>query len=163
MPTEYVIRGNSAILKCSVPSFVADFISVEAWVTSEGQTYDKNSNKSKQILEVECVQFIEYVLQSLKSKICLFFVIFIAPCFFLEIFYRKLYISLNFVVVMQNYITEAENEYVIRGNTAIMKCKIPSFVADFVFVDAWLTDNDITYTLFNTNNNRKSSYFGYIL
>lgn len=59
---------------------------------------------------------------------------------------------------MQNYITEAENEYVIRGNTAIMKCKIPSFVADFVSVDAWLTDHDITYTLFNTNNNCKISY-----
>jgi hypothetical protein len=58
---------------------------------------------------------------------------------------------------MQNYITEAENEYVIRGNTAIVKCKIPSFVADFVSVDAWISDNDITYTLFNTNNNCKSS------
>lgn len=62
---------------------------------------------------------------------------------------------------MQNYITEAENEYVIRGNTAIMKCKIPSFVADFVTVDAWIDDNDTTYTLFNTNNNRKISYKGY--
>lgn len=62
---------------------------------------------------------------------------------------------------MQNYITEAENEYVIRGNSAVVKCKIPSFVADFVSVDAWLDDSDTTYTLFNTNNNnyyyRKSS------
>lgn len=56
---------------------------------------------------------------------------------------------------MQNYITEAENEYVIRGNSAIIKCKIPSFVADFVSVDAWITDNDITYTLLNNNNNCK--------
>lgn len=59
---------------------------------------------------------------------------------------------------MQNYVTEAENEYVIRGNTAIMKCKIPSFVADFVSVDAWLADNDTTYTLFNTNSNCKITY-----
>lgn len=58
---------------------------------------------------------------------------------------------------MQNYVTEAENEYVIRGNTAIMKCKIPSFVADFVSVDAWIDDNDTTYTLFSTNNNCKIS------
>lgn len=62
---------------------------------------------------------------------------------------------------MQNYITEAENEYVILGNTAIMKCKIPSFVADFVTVDAWIDDNDTTYTLFNIYNNRKISYKGY--
>lgn len=50
MPTEYVIRGNSAILKCSVPSFVADFITVESWVTSEGQTYTRDSIESKQII-----------------------------------------------------------------------------------------------------------------
>ena len=28
--------GNDVILKCSIPSFVADFVSVTAWVTSEG-------------------------------------------------------------------------------------------------------------------------------
>lgn len=64
-------------------------------------------------------------------------------------------------MAIQNYITEAENEYVILGNTAIMKCKIPSFVADFVTVDAWIDDNDTTYTLFNIYNNRKISYKGY--
>jgi len=57
---------------------------------------------------------------------------------------------------MQNYVTEAENEYVIRDNTAIMKCKIPSFVTDFVSVDAWLADDDTIHTSFNTNNNCKS-------
>lgn len=33
---EYVIKGNSAILKCSIPSFVADFVKVESWVDEEG-------------------------------------------------------------------------------------------------------------------------------
>ncbi|XP_050693603.1 cell adhesion molecule Dscam2-like isoform X50 [Eriocheir sinensis] len=37
--TEYVIRGNSAILKCSIPSFVADFVSVQAWVADDGTSY----------------------------------------------------------------------------------------------------------------------------
>lgn len=63
-------------------------------------------------------------------------------------------------MVVQNYVTEAENEYVIRGNTAIVKCKIPSFVADFVSVDAWIADNDTTFTahmLFNANNNHCKS------
>lgn len=36
MPTEYVMRGNAAILKCSIPSFVADFVHVVAWVDEEG-------------------------------------------------------------------------------------------------------------------------------
>lgn len=34
--TEYVIRGNAAILKCSIPSFVADFVKVEAWIADDG-------------------------------------------------------------------------------------------------------------------------------
>lgn len=34
--TEYVIRGNAAVLKCSIPSFVADFVKVEAWLDEEG-------------------------------------------------------------------------------------------------------------------------------
>lgn len=40
----------------------------------------------------------------------------------------------------QNFVTEAENEYVIRGNAAIVHCKIPSFVSDFVQVQAWIID-----------------------
>lgn len=46
--------------------------------------------------------------------------------------------------------TEAENEYVIKGNSAIMKCKIPSFVADFVYVEAWIVvedDVELTYNM----------------
>ncbi|XP_039148162.1 Down syndrome cell adhesion molecule-like protein Dscam2 isoform X25 [Drosophila simulans] len=43
-------------------------------------------------------------------------------------------------VVSQFYITEAENEYVIKGNAAVVKCKIPSFVADFVQVEAWVDE-----------------------
>ncbi|XP_026315584.1 Down syndrome cell adhesion molecule-like protein Dscam2 isoform X16 [Hyposmocoma kahamanoa] len=34
--TEYVIKGNAAVLKCSIPSFVADFVKVEAWLDDEG-------------------------------------------------------------------------------------------------------------------------------
>lgn len=48
------------------------------------------------------------------------------------------------IVVTQFYMTEAENEYVIKGNSAIMKCKIPSFVADFVHVEAWINAEDGT-------------------
>ncbi|XP_071455023.1 cell adhesion molecule Dscam1 [Hetaerina americana] len=49
-------------------------------------------------------------------------------------------------VVSQYYMTEAENEYVIRGNSAVMKCKIPSFVADFVHVEAWLGEDGTVLT-----------------
>ncbi len=33
------MRGNSAILKCLIPSFVADFVYVTAWVDSDGVEY----------------------------------------------------------------------------------------------------------------------------
>nr|XP_032292760.1 Down syndrome cell adhesion molecule-like protein Dscam2 isoform X7 [Drosophila virilis] len=36
---EYVIRGNSAVLKCSIPSFVADFVQVVSWQDEEGELY----------------------------------------------------------------------------------------------------------------------------
>lgn len=44
-------------------------------------------------------------------------------------------------MVSQSYEAEADNEYVIRGNAAIMKCEVPSFVSDFVSVEMW-TDSD---------------------
>ena len=58
-----------------------------------------------------------------------------------------------FPVVAQFYVTEAENEYVIRGNSAVMKCKIPSFVADFVSVESWVADDGQVHTYTTTSDN----------
>ena len=38
----------------------------------------------------------------------------------------------------QTYITHVDQEYVILGNAIVVKCEIPSFVADFVHVTGWL-------------------------
>ncbi|XP_044596135.1 Down syndrome cell adhesion molecule-like protein Dscam2 isoform X50 [Cotesia glomerata] len=43
-------------------------------------------------------------------------------------------------VVAQYYDTDVNKEYAIRGNSAILKCVIPSFVADFVKILSWHTD-----------------------
>ncbi|XP_039227494.1 Down syndrome cell adhesion molecule-like protein Dscam2 isoform X29 [Drosophila yakuba] len=59
-------------------------------------------------------------------------------------------------VVSQFYITEAENEYVIKGNAAVVKCKIPSFVADFVQVEAWLDEEGMELW----RNNATTAYDG---
>ena len=40
---EYIIIGNDALMKCVIPSFVADFVSVIQWEDSEGNTYIKDS------------------------------------------------------------------------------------------------------------------------
>lgn len=41
---EYVIRGNAAVLKCSIPSFVADFVRVESWIDELGAVLTANDN-----------------------------------------------------------------------------------------------------------------------
>ena len=33
---EQVMLGNEILLKCDIPSFVADFVAVDGWVDSEG-------------------------------------------------------------------------------------------------------------------------------
>lgn len=42
--SEYVIRGNAAILKCTIPSFVAEFVSVESWVGSDGSIFKSSTD-----------------------------------------------------------------------------------------------------------------------
>lgn len=42
--SEYIIKGNSAVLKCNIPSFVADFVSVDAWIDSEGTEYTSTTD-----------------------------------------------------------------------------------------------------------------------
>ncbi|XP_050665035.1 cell adhesion molecule Dscam2 isoform X2 [Leptidea sinapis] len=48
-------------------------------------------------------------------------------------------------VVSQAYAVNLMEEYVLRGNSAILKCHIPSFVSEYVFVISWIIseDNDV--------------------
>lgn len=43
------------------------------------------------------------------------------------------------------------DEFVLKGNTAILKCIVPSFVADFVHVVAWIMDNQTISAQDNSN------------
>ena len=43
-------------------------------------------------------------------------------------------------MVIQTEIVRVNDEVVLRGNSAMLKCAVPSYVADFVTVDAWLDD-----------------------
>ena len=48
--------------------------------------------------------------------------------------------------MIQTYETDVIKEFVIRGNDALIKCSIPSFVTDFVTVLSWTIEsskNDI--------------------
>ena len=51
-----------------------------------------------------------------------------------------------FAVVSQDYSTDADHKvYVIIGNSALIKCQIPSFVADFISVTSWVDNDGIEY------------------
>uniref|UniRef100_T1GRB6 Ig-like domain-containing protein n=1 Tax=Megaselia scalaris TaxID=36166 RepID=T1GRB6_MEGSC len=39
---EFVLKGNSVVLKCAIPSFVSDFIEVYSWLDSDGAEYLKD-------------------------------------------------------------------------------------------------------------------------
>ncbi|XP_068899442.1 cell adhesion molecule Dscam1 isoform X36 [Tenebrio molitor] len=45
-------------------------------------------------------------------------------------------------VVSQSYNANVMDESVLKGNTAIFKCHIPSFVSDYVYVVSWLQDDN---------------------
>ena len=40
---DYVIVGNDALMKCIIPSFVTDWVSVVGWEDSQGQLYHRDS------------------------------------------------------------------------------------------------------------------------
>lgn len=46
-------------------------------------------------------------------------------------------------VVLQSYSTYVSEEHVILGNAALLRCHIPSYVADTVQVDHWLVDDHV--------------------
>lgn len=52
-----------------------------------------------------------------------------------------------FSVVEQFYQTRVIDEFVLRGNTGILKCMVPSFVSDFVTVVDWRSDDNMTYSI----------------
>lgn len=41
---ENVLRGNSAILKCHIPSFVAEYVTITSWIISEGEDEEIDIN-----------------------------------------------------------------------------------------------------------------------
>ena len=55
----------------------------------------------------------------------------------------------NFAVVIQHYETDVGKEYVIMGNDAILKCNIPSFVAEFAQVVSWDDSEGNTFSKSN--------------
>nr|CAH7736151.1 unnamed protein product [Callosobruchus chinensis] len=147
--TEYVIRGNTAVLKCSIPSFVADFVQVDAWIDDQGNALRvSNDYVVSQYYVTEAEN--EYVIRGnsavMKCKIPSFVADFVQVDSWIaeDGHVHKYHDNANYVVA-QSYEVEADNEYVIRGNAAVMKCEVPSFVSDYVEVVGWRDSQGNSY------------------
>ena len=57
------------------------------------------------------------------------------------VFFQQFYFIFFIIsAIIQDFDTDVGNEYVIIGNDALLKCKIPSFVTDFVSIISWTYD-----------------------
>ncbi|KOX72244.1 Down syndrome cell adhesion molecule-like protein Dscam2 [Melipona quadrifasciata] len=144
---EYAIRGNSAILKCVVPSFVADFVKVLSWHTDQGEEFVPGDDYVvHQYYQSEVNN--EYVIRGNAAILKCSIPSFVAE--FVQVVGWQDDQGNSFNpdeknVVTQYYEAEVVSEYVIRGNAAILKCTIPSFVAEFVSVDSWVGSDGSTF------------------
>ncbi|XP_046813655.1 Down syndrome cell adhesion molecule-like protein Dscam2 isoform X3 [Vespa crabro] len=143
---EYVIRANSAIMKCKIPSFVSEFVQVDQWVADDGTVYTPGEEYVvQQFYETRVID--EFVLRgntaTLKCLVPSFVADFVDVIEWLAVEDGSTYTSSNQdeKVVGQRYAVNVMDEHVLRGNAAIIKCHIPSFVAEFVEVDSWIEDN----------------------
>lgn len=68
------------------------------------------------------------------------------------------FICFFFSVIAQSYTVNIMDEHVLRGNTGILKCHIPSFVSDFVFVSSWIETDGTEYFTQTDNNFQTGTY-----
>jgi len=78
MDKEYVMKGNSAIMKCSVPSFVSDYVSVIGWVDETGAEYKSNDEYADSKKPTVNLVTPILILYSLRLKI--------VSCFLFQLF-----------------------------------------------------------------------------
>lgn len=91
----FVIRGNTAIFKCIVPSFVADYVSVVSWEDTVGNKYPKSPNENFGIN----VYIFLYILYSICNRTFLeYYIPFIHPVFVNNFEILKMKDKLNIIV-----------------------------------------------------------------
>lgn len=71
---EYVLRGNAAILKCQIPSFVSEYVSVSSWIISEDENEDEVRIEESSDLGIFASYMSILLLDSFPSPEIFFFV-----------------------------------------------------------------------------------------
>ena len=67
---EHIILGNEAIFKCSIPSFVSDFVTIKAWVDNEANSFELNTlnGKCSILLHRFCRKKLMYIICSVEDS-----------------------------------------------------------------------------------------------
>lgn len=149
-------------MKCNIPSFVSDHVEIIEWLDSNGGQYFREQRvtdaKSGSFKAFRCVRHVRAFIprhESFRPNVARL----VDRGFFESIFCHNIEISPSIqchmltstfnpnhrTVVSQFYESQVSDEYVIKGNAAVLKCNIPSFVSDHVFVLAWLDTNGLEY------------------
>ncbi|KAK9880043.1 hypothetical protein WA026_008554 [Henosepilachna vigintioctopunctata] len=145
---EFVLKGNTGILKCLVPSFVTDYVQIEAWIADDGTTfkYEPSMNHDSVVNQYYEPQVYDvFVIKGntavFKCQIPSFVSDHVEVVSWQDTQNNKYLPPTHDYVVSQSYTANVMDESVLKGNTAIFKCHIPSFVSDFVYVISWLQDD----------------------
>lgn len=97
------------------------------------------------------------VVQTLKFDFVFLYCFFSSSYFiyFLSFFFYSVSLGqfVSIAVVPQSYSVNIMDEHVLRGNAAIIKCHIPSFVIDFVYVSSWILDENDEITEIHAEHN----------
>lgn len=130
-------------MRCLLPSFVADFVQVSSWLiidsdeSSEISLSQENfGNGFNELLLVKSPTVLpsnQTLLFYLSSSQVLKLLSFSQPP----------------PVVKQYFEIQVYDVFVMRGNTAIFKCQIPSFVSDHVDLTEWTSTENDTYKFGN--------------
>ncbi|KXJ71270.1 hypothetical protein RP20_CCG020996, partial [Aedes albopictus] len=158
---EFVLNGNSALLKCLIPSFISDFVYVDAWISDDGEEYHADSDDLvvHQFYKTRVID--EYVLNGnsalLKCLIPSFIADFISVTSWVSDDGTEIEMN-DDTVVNQYYEAQVYDVFVIKGNTALFKCQIPSFVADHVEIVEWVTTDGQMFSLDDSFGRVRHSY-----
>lgn len=142
---EYVLRGNAAILKCQIPSFVSEYVSVNSWIISNDDKEEEIKLDSTSNLGWSLFSNLSHILNfPLHSYLFISQekIIFNHCSFYKDLSVCLLHLNHIVSVVSQAYAVNLMEEYVLRGNSAILKCHIPSFVSEYVSVNSWIISED---------------------
>lgn len=53
----FVIRGNSAIFKCQVPSYMGDHIDIVEWTSTDNETYKMSDSDGVNSFKIQLLFF----------------------------------------------------------------------------------------------------------